>query len=105
MPLQPTSILTSRGEFIDALAALRRGNFIVRLAPDADTCILDGVRLLWSFRSLMDYGLIAEFPNPQGFKGACYYRLTDTGRHFADEALAAWHAKPLLERLTIRLFG
>jgi hypothetical protein len=100
-----TSILTSRGEFVDALAALRRGNVIVLLSPDSDTYVLDGVRLLWSFPSLRDYGLIAEFQNPQGFKGARYYGITDAGRHFADEALAAWHAKPLLERLTIRLLG
>lgn len=101
----PTSILTSRSEFIDALAALRRGNVIVRPAADSDIYVLDGVRVLWSFKSLMHYGLITEFDNPVGFAGARYYRITETGRHFADEALAAWQARPLLERITLRLLG
>jgi hypothetical protein len=96
--------ITSRGEFIDALAALRRGGIIVRLDDD-DAVLLDGVRLMWSFDDLMHHGLVAEFSNPRGFAGARYYRMTDTGRSFADDALAAWRARPWLERLAIRLFG
>ncbi len=101
----PKPILTSRGEFIDALAALSRGNVIVRLDDGSDACVLDGVRLMWSFPSLISYGLIAEFQNIHGFGGARYYRLTAAGHQFADKALAAWRARPLLERLAIRLFG
>lgn len=101
----PTSILTNRGEFIDALASLCRGNVIVLLNDGSDTCVLDGVRLMWSFPSLMTYGLIAEFENPKGFAGASYYGITAVGREFADNALAAWRARPLHERLVIRLFG
>lgn len=98
-------IILSRGEFIDALAALCRGNVIVLLNDGSDACMLDGARLLWSFPSLIDYGLVAEFENPQGFRGARYYRMTAVGRQFAENALAAWRARPLHERLVIRLFG
>jgi len=98
-------VITSRGEFIDALAALRRGGVLVRLDDGSDESLLDGVRLMWSFPDLMRHGLIAEFDNPHGFAGARYYRMTPVGRDFADEAIAAWRARPLLERLAIRLFG
>ena len=98
-------VITSRGEFVDALAALRRGGILVRLADGSDECLLDGVRLMWSFPDLMRHGLISEFDNPAGFAGARYYRMTAVGRQFADDALAAWRARPLLERLAIRLFG
>jgi len=99
------SSITNRGEFIDALAALSRGSVIVLLGDGSDACLLDGVRLMWSFPELLRHGLIAEFDNPQGFVGARYYRLTATGRQFADDALKAWRARPWLERLVIRLFG
>jgi hypothetical protein len=101
----PTTILMSRGEFIDALAALSRGNVIALLDDSSDACVLDGVRLMWSFPSLIAYGLIAEYPNPDGFGGVRYYRMTAEGRQFATKALAAWRARPLLERLAIRLIG
>lgn len=100
-----TSILTSRGEFIDALAALRRGHVIVSLDAGVHTCVLDGARLMWSLPQLIAYGLVAEFQNPQGFAGAHYYRITTVGCQFADRALEAWRARPLLERLAIRLLG
>ena len=98
-------ILVSRGEFVDALAALQRGSVIVVLDDAWDACVLDGVRLRWSFPPLLAYGLIAEFDNPAGFANLRYYRLTPPGRRFADDALAAWRAKPLLECLAIRLLG
>jgi hypothetical protein len=102
---KPKPILVSRGEFVDALAALQRGSVIVVLDETWDACVLDGVRLRWSFPPLLAYGLVAEYDNPNGFPSLRYYRLTATGRHFADEALAAWKAKPLLECLAIRLLG
>lgn len=101
----PMTNLVNRGEFIDALAALCRGNVIVVLDDGSDACVLDGVRLMWSLPPLMAYGLVAEFVNPRGFAGARYYRMTEAGRQFADDALAAWRARPLHERLAIRLFG
>jgi hypothetical protein len=45
----PKRILVSRGEFVDALAALQRGSVIVVLDDAWDACVLDGVRLRWSF--------------------------------------------------------
>ena len=95
--------ITHRGEFVDALAALRRGGVIVRL--DDDACLLDGVRLMWSFDDLLRHELVAEFSNPAGFAGVRYYRMTHAGRTFADDALAAWRARSWVERLAIRLFG
>jgi hypothetical protein len=97
--------LVHRGEFVDALAALRRGQVIVVLTAEEGLCLLDGVPLRWSFAPLLGYGLVAEYSNPAGFEGAHYYRLTSTGRRFADDALAAWRTRPLLERLVIRLLG
>ncbi len=102
---KPKRILVSRGEFVDALAALQRGSVIVVLDDAWDACVLDGVHLRWSFPPLLTYGLIAEFDNPNGFTPLRYYRLTATGRRFAEDALAAWNAKPLLECLAIRLLG
>jgi hypothetical protein len=95
--------ITHRGEFVDALAALRHGGIIVRL--DDDACLLDGVRLMWSFPELLQHGLVAEYANPQGFDGVRYYRMTRAGRDFADNAIAAWRSRPWLERMAIRLFG
>jgi hypothetical protein len=93
------------GEFVDTLATLRRGHVIVVMDPDKHTCILDGMGLQWSFRSLDVYGVVEEFDNPDGFDGLHYYRLTPEGAQFADRALAAWRARPWLERLMLRLRG
>ncbi len=103
--VQPKPILVSRGEFIDALAALQRGSVIVVLDDAWDACVLDGVRLRWSFPPLAHYGLIAEYDNPAGFTHLRYYRITAVGRRFAEDALAARSARPLLECLVIRLLG
>jgi hypothetical protein len=97
--------LLNLGEFIDALAALRRGRVVVVMDAEARVCVLDGSPLLWSFRVLSDYGLIAEFDNPDGFAGLRYYRMTDDGLSFSERALAAWQARAWHERLAIRLFG
>ena len=97
--------LLNLGEFIDALAALRRGRVVVVMDAEARVCVLDGPPLLWSFRVLDDYGLIAEFDNPDGFPGLRYYRMTGDGLSFSERALAAWQARAWHERLAIRLFG
>jgi hypothetical protein len=97
--------LLNLGEFIDALAALRRGRVVVVMDAEARLCVLDGSPLLWSFRLLCDYHLIVEYDNPAGFEGLRYYRLTEIGQAFADKALAAWRARAWHERLAIRLFG
>ena len=99
----PTFIIPRRGEFVDALAALCRGNGIVCLDEHGGACVLDGVRLLWSFPSLLAFGLVAEYDNRHGFACTRYFRMTAAGREFALDALAAWRARPLLERLAIRL--
>ena len=106
VPLPPTSrAVVHLGEFIDTLALLRGGHIIVVMDPDKRTCVLDGMGLQWSFRTLEAYALIAEFRNPRGFEGLRYYRLTETGRDFADRALAAWRAHSWHQRLMLRLRG
>ena len=102
-PSTPASIILNLSEFIDALAALRRGRVIVVMDAETRNCVLDGARLMNAFRPLHDYGLIAEFDNPAGFEGLRYYHMTETGLEFADNALAVWQARRWHERLAIRL--
>lgn len=99
----PISRIVNLSEFIDALAALRRGRVIVVMDAETQACVLDGSWLMWSFRSLHDHGLVTEYDNPAGFEGLRYFRLTEIGRAFADKALAAWRARAWHERLAIRL--
>lgn len=102
-PSPAPSIILNLSEFIDALAALRRGNVIVVMDAETRSCMLDGARLMSAFRPLHDYGLVAEYDNPAGFPGLRYFRMTDTGKFFADNALAVWQARAWHERLAIRL--
>ena len=98
-------IIPDRGEFVDALRALRRGHVLVRIGDDPRGCILDGGRLYWSFQTLLEYGLIAEYDNRAGLPNVHYYRITGQGRAFADRACDAWRRRPLLERLAVRMAG
>jgi hypothetical protein len=99
------SIILNLSEFVDALAALRRGRVIVVMDAETRNCVLDGARLMSAFGPLHDYGLIAEYDNPAGFEGLRYYQMTEAGRFFADNALAVWQARSWHERLAIRLLG
>jgi hypothetical protein len=98
-------IIADRGEFIDALRALRRGRVLVRVSDISGGCTLDGAPLYSAHRPLIDYGLIREFDNPHGFTGVRYYRLSDRGRDFAERACENWRRRPLLQRLAARLAG
>ena len=98
-------IIADRGEFIDALRALRKGRVMVRVSDISGGCMLDGAPLYSAHRTLIDYGLIREFENPQGFSSVRYYRLSERGRDFADRACEAWRRRPLLQRLAVRLAG
>ena len=98
-------IIPDRGEFVDALRALRRGHVLVRIGDDPRGCILDGARLYWSFQTLLQYGLIAEYENRAGLPNVHYYRITGLGRTFAERACDAWRRRPLLERLAVRMSG
>lgn len=104
-PRTPSPAVVHLGEFVDTLAALRRGHVIVVMDADKRTCILDGMGLQWSFRSLDAYGLVEEFDNPDGFEGLHYYRLTSDGEQFAERALAVWCERPWHQRLMLRLRG
>lgn len=98
-------IIADRGEFVDALERLRRGHVLVRTSQGAGTCVLDGSLLYTAHRTLLDYGLVDEFDNPEGFPGVSYYRLSVRGREFARKACESWSRRPLLERLALRLTG
>jgi DNA-binding MarR family transcriptional regulator len=105
MPQTPQPIIADRAEFIDALMQLRRGRVLVRPSDCDERCLLDGSLLYTAYKPLADYELIGEYPNPDGFEHARYYRLTPRGREFADQACQAWRQRPLLQRLAVRLMG
>ena len=99
------AIIADRAEFVDALSLLHRGHVLVRTSPSAGGVVLDGAPLYHSWETLSEYGLIDEFDNPEGFPHASYYRLSDRGRHFAEQALTAWRAQPLWRRVAVRFTG
>lgn len=98
-------IIPDRGEFIDALRVLRRGRVLVRVSDISGGCMLDGAPVYSAHRTLIAYGLVREFDNPQGFPGVRYYRLSEPGRAFAERACDNWRRRPLLQRLAVRLAG
>ncbi|HMO48609.1 MAG TPA: hypothetical protein PKB14_21605 [Rubrivivax sp.] len=99
------TIIPDRGEFIDALQALRRGRVLVRVSGFSGGCTLDGAPLYSAHRTLLDYGLVREFDNPQGFAAVRCCRLSERGRDFAERCCEAWRRRPLLQRLAVRLAG
>ena len=101
----PAPIIPDRGEFVDALQLLSRGRVLVQLGDSELGWALDGAPVRYSAPTLTGYGLVDEFDNPQGFPGVRYFRLTERGRHFAEEAGRAWRRRSLLERALVRLVG
>ena len=100
-----SSIIPDRGEFVDALRTLRRGHVLVRVHEASGGCLLDGGTVYRSFDTLLAYGLIREFDNREGFANVRYYRITESGREFAERACESWQRRPLLERLAVRFAG
>jgi hypothetical protein len=78
---------------------------LIHVSDRPGGCLLDGGTLYWSFPTLLSYGLIAEFDNPEGFEHVQYYRITRSGHQFAERACTAWRQRPLLERLVVRMAG
>ena len=99
------AIIPDRAEFVDALRLLRHGHVLVKAGVVSNNCIVDGHIVYHSFATLLDYGLIGEFDNPQGFASARYYRITPAGRAFAARAVDAWQRTPVWQRLAVRLTG
>jgi hypothetical protein len=97
-------LIADRGEFIDALARLRRGELLVHSADEADErCLIEGQVLYTSWKPLSDFGLLDELP-PQPRQGRIHcFKLSPRGRDFADRACAAWKQRPLGQRLAMRL--
>jgi hypothetical protein len=100
-----STIIADRGEFVDAMNRLRRGHLLVKVGDFSGGCVLDGAPLYTAHRTLLQYGLLSEVDNPQGFANVRYYRLNEHGRAFAEKACAQWRRRPLLERLATRLIG
>lgn len=104
-PVTSLRIIPDRGEFIDALRVLRKGRVLVRVSEISGGCVLDGAPLYSAYRTLIEYDLVREFQNPQGFPSVRYYRLSERGREFADRACENWRQRTLLQRLAVRLAG
>lgn len=98
-------IIPDRAEFVDALNALRRGHPLIRVYDRPGGWLLDGCPVYWSFKTLLDYGLVDEYDNPDGFPAVQYYRLSQRGRSFAEKACSTWQRRPLLQRLAMRVTG
>ena len=98
-------IIPDRAEFVDALRLLLKGRVLVRAGEGPGRCVLDGEIVYRSYDTLVRYGLISEFDNPEGFPQFGYYRLTERGREFATRACTAWRRRPLWQRLAVRLTG
>jgi len=103
--VQAEPLIPDCGEFIDAIALLRRGRLLVHSADDADErCIVGGHLLYTAWRPLHDYGLLDELP-PEPRSKLHTYRLSPRGRDFAERAWAEWKRRPLLQRLAARISG
>lgn len=100
-----SAIIPDRGEFIDVLAALRRGHVLVHAGDHAGGWVVDGGRVFSAYDPLLRYELVQEYDNPEGFENVQYFRLTKRGREFAERAWHAWTRRPLVERLWVRLAG
>ena len=97
-------VVADRGEFIDALARLRRGQVLVHSADaDDERCLIEGQMLYTCWKPLSRFGLLDELPRqPRQGRVHCY-RLSPRGRDFADRAVAEWKRQPLWRRLAMRL--
>lgn len=98
-------IISDRAEFVEALRRMQRGHLLVRAGDSAGSCVIDGAPIFHSFDTLRAYRLIDRFDNPKGFCGVEYYRINERGRDFAERAWRDWRAKPVFERLLVRLTG
>lgn len=99
------SILADRAEFVESLQLLRKGHVLVRTGDHCCGCVLDGAIVHHSFAPLVQYGLIDEYPNREGFPGLQYFRITPSGREFAERAWEQWRSRSVWERLAVRLVG
>ena len=102
---QPAPLIPDRAEFIDALHLLQRGHLMVNLGDGANTKAIGGGIVHHSADTLLQYGLVDEVDNPDGFPGVRYYRISPRGRAFADRAWAQWRSRKLWERALVRLVG
>jgi len=105
-PVPEHTLIADRGEFIDALARLRRGQLLVRSADRSDErCLIDGQMLYTSWKPLSSFGLLDELPaGPREGRMRCF-KLSPRGREFADRACQEWKKLPLWQRLAMRLGG
>ena len=105
MPAAPP--IADRGEFIDVLKLMRKGRLLVR--NDQDRCLVDEFEVRYSFDTLAAYGLLDEVCPPAHDAALAphlhWYRLSARGLEFADRAHAEWRARPLWQRLLVRLLS
>lgn len=103
--MQDRAIIADRAEFVDVLRLLHKGHVLVQASDCAGGSVVDGAVVYHSTPTLLRYGLIDSFDNPQGFPGVRYYRITSRGREFATRADRAWRSRPIWQRLAVRLTG
>ena len=101
------SHIADRGEFIDVLRSLCRNNVLIVVGDviGVERAVIDSNIVYRSHLPLIKFGLVHMYENPDGFPHTTYYRLSPKGRAFADQMLSTWQARPLHERLFIRLVG
>jgi hypothetical protein len=97
--------IADRGEFVDALRLLSRGGTLVRVSDLAGGWVVGGMAVYTAQHALVEWQLVEEFDNAEGFAGVRYFRLTSRGAAFAERASAAWRAMPFGQRLLARLMG
>jgi hypothetical protein len=97
--------IADRGEFVDALRLLARGGTLVRVSDLAGGWVVGGMAVYTSQHALLEWQLVEEFDNADGFAGVRYFRITPRGTAFAERTAAAWRAMPLGQRLLARLLG
>lgn len=103
-PREP--LIADRGEFIDALTRLRRGEVLVHALETLDhRCLIGGHLFYMSWKPLFDFGLLDKLPRrPRQGRVDCY-RLSARGSAFADKVCMAWKQRPLWQRIGMRLVG
>jgi hypothetical protein len=80
-------LIADRAEFAEAMRSLRNGHLLLRIGDSASGCVLDGMAVYQSFHTMLAYGLIAPYDNPNGFPGVQYFRISDEGQRFAQRVL------------------
>jgi hypothetical protein len=87
------------------LKSLRRGHLLTQIGDSASGCVLDGMAVYHSFRTLLAYKLIKPCENPKGFPGVKYFCISDEGEAFAARIFDAPGAQASLNQAQVEKFS